>query len=178
MKSGGDLKSTEEDEEIQLAAASPAAAKEISLDAAVAAVLFYFYKNWLAFLHFKKNNVVSQISLTLPHHGQPHGSSPANISSRTGGCSLAGWSNLSNHLCPNTFYTRWKHEINIKDLGDVPSGTPRHSASSWPINTLDECHNHSINYIKPSKMLRLRDINRRRRKSAEEEIESKDVVGA
>lgn len=174
MKSEGDLKSTEEDEEIQWAAESLAAAKEMSLDAAVAAVLFYFYKNWLAFLHFKKNNVVSLISLTLPRHG----SSAANISTRTGGCGPVGCSNLSNHLCPNTFYTRWKHEINIKDLGDVPSGAPRGSASSWPINTWDECHNHSLNYIKPGKMLRLRDVNGRRRKSLEQEIESKDVVGA
>lgn len=52
MKSGGDLKSTEEDEEIQLAAASLAAAKERQF-------CFYFYKNWLEFLHFKKNKVVS-----------------------------------------------------------------------------------------------------------------------
>lgn len=85
---------------------------------------------------------------------------------------------LSDHLCPDTLHTRWKREINIKDLGAVPSGAPRGSASSWPINTLDECHNRSLNHIKPSKMLRLRYVNRRRRKLSEDEIELKDVARA
>lgn len=121
MKSGGDLKSTGEDEEIQLAAASSAAAEEISLDAAVAAGFFCFFNtNWSAFLHFKKNNVVSSISLTLPHHGSDGGSA-ANISSGTAGCGLTS---LPKHF----LLSRWKHEINIKDLGDVPSGAPRGSS--------------------------------------------------